>query len=285
MYWLWYILLSLAILAIAICVIQTKRTFTRTIMPGQTYTVSGYTYTAPRLPHKQYGTNQTPSMYRQIPILSDEHIVALKDLVADTFHVLQENDIEYWVTGGTLISALLWGHLMPYDDDVDISVRWDNREFIWSDDFARLMDRAGFEVFYLRGSSLHFATQEGSCVRVRRKGSWNPCMKISFVKYFEKLQRWCKVDTWWGEIITPSYIEVWENDWMFPLRIIDVDGTNFPVCKEAEKMLIKQYGDDVNKTIQSPNPYLKSYKLLYQVTNTFGAWRKATIQNDLEETK
>ncbi len=42
-------------------------------------------------------------------------------------HVLNENKVEYWIDGGTLLGAIRHGGLIPWDDDGDIEI-WENDE-------------------------------------------------------------------------------------------------------------------------------------------------------------
>ena len=47
---------------------------------------------------------------------------ALLELFRDVVQVLTENNIRYWITGGTLLGAVRHGDFIPWDDDIDICV-------------------------------------------------------------------------------------------------------------------------------------------------------------------
>lgn len=265
-------ILTLALAIFIAWVVVSKSTFKSHVKPGETYKVGDRTYTVPNLPHKTYGTNEEPSLDKPVPMLDEKFLIELRQLIIDTFDVLREECVPFWVTGGTLISALLWKSLMPYDDDADISVRWEDRAFVWSKEFHRALRKRGLEVFFLRGSSLKFATREGSVVRVRRQGSWTPTLDIFVTKELAE-GKWAKINSWNGDTVHHEPKEVWEPGWLFPLREVEVDGMMWPVANQGEKCLDKQYGSNWNKFIQSPKELTATHQFIFGLSNTFGAWR------------
>ncbi len=51
-------------------------------------------------------------------------IIALQ-MLKDVTDLLDENDIEYWLEGGTLLGVIRENRLLPWDNDLDISVKED----------------------------------------------------------------------------------------------------------------------------------------------------------------
>ena len=285
-FWLWITLgVIISVVAVtAICwVTISYKTFPNRIKPGQTYEIEGRRYQVPNLPHKQYKSNETPSIDSEIPMLDTKSLADLRALVDDTFRTLDESGTEFWVTGGTLISAQLWGHLMCYDDDCDIAVNWKDREYIWSPEFATLLSLKGLETFTLIGASLEGATREGACMRVRRKNHIHPTLDIFFVRERED-GKMARVNTWWGDKLT--YDEVWDSrDWVYPLHKEEVDGMNWTIANKPEEMLDRQYGPEWKTTIQSPPPMTNSHEFAFRITNFFQVWKIGKILNEKDRNK
>jgi hypothetical protein len=130
-----------------------------------------------------------------------------------------------------------------------------------------MCDEVGLETFFLKGASLKYATREGAAVRIRKKGTYAPTLDIFFVKENEKgeLQ---KVHSWDGDKLTTGAKETWPTkSHVFPLRITDVDGMEWPLPNKGEELLTIQYGDGWNKEIKSPKPLTASHKWAFWYTN------------------
>lgn len=267
-------------------VVSNDCTFDNTVqlMPGGTYQVGSTQYTVPNLPHKVLGTEQTPSLTRGIPKLPDADLVRLKELGVTAFQLLREAQVPFWVTGGTLFSAHVWHHFMPFDDDIDVSVQWEDREYIWGPNFARLAQLTGLEVMALRGSSLSLATREGGGIRIRFRGEYTPMMDIFFTKKIDE-EHYAKIDSWAGDTHNANKKEIWNADWLFPLHETAVDGMVWPVPHQPEALLKKQYGDRCLEAIQSPSPLVKTHKWVTIFTNMVGAWRKQTVSTETNRSK
>ena len=266
-------------------ILMSYSNFPNQIKPGGQYELDGKVYKIPDLPHMVYGTDQTPTKDRPVPMLSKDAIRDLRNVINDTFQTLEDANVEFWATGGTLISAVLWKTLMCYDDDCDIAVNWEDREYLWSPEFAKLLDSRGLETFYLKGASLNFATREMAAVRVRRKNTFAPTVDIFFVK--DRGDGTCgRVVTWSGEKLTYDNKEIWESkDWLFPIQKVNIDGRDWPIGNQPDKMLDKQYGKGWNEYIKSPNPLTNSHKWAFWISNTFKAWKIGSISKENDHTK
>lgn len=285
---LWWIIPLTIFLILAVIVFVTWlwmsfSNFPKKVYPGETYQVGDRTYQIPHLPHMVYGSTEKPNIHKPVPMLAEDTLKDLRELIINSFGALKECKVEFWVTGGTLISAMLWKHLMCYDDDCDVSVDWKYREYLWSPEFASFMDKKGLEVFFLRGSSLNMATREGAAVRIRKKGTYVPTVDIFFTKERED-GSYAKVNTWYGDKLTFAKNEVWENkEWIYPIQTHLIDDMEWPLPAKAKAMLDTQYGDEWSTTIKSPNPLTNSHKWAFWISNTFFAWRKGQVQKSVED--
>jgi hypothetical protein len=253
------------------------QTFPHFKKPGDRYIIAGREYHIPHLPHKTFGSYEKARLNRPVPMLSAQMLRDLRELVNKSVTALDDASVVYWVTGGTLLSAVKWGHLMCYDDDADVSVRWEDREYIWSDKFATLLSLHGLEVFYLRGCDTHFATREGSVVRVRLRGHIVPTLDIFVTKRVGN--KWAKVNTWSGDALTYEATETWDADWLFPLQYVEIDGMRWSLPHRPERMLDQQYSPQWRTEIQSPRFLTKSHVWIFWISNKLGVWRTATLKS------
>lgn len=72
--------------------------------------------------HVEYLLQQAPKYTSDIPRCSEEEMNRLYDLMAKVDKVFKDNQITYWATGGTLIGAVRYRGIMPWDDDLDICI-------------------------------------------------------------------------------------------------------------------------------------------------------------------
>lgn len=282
-----FIIIFLVIVMLSWFVTSCDGTFDKTsgkILPGGTYKVGEKTYQVPNLPHKILGSEQKLSMTRSIPKLPDQYLIDLKSLVTDAFQTLRDAKVPFWVTGGTLFSAHVWKHLMPFDDDADVSVLWEDREYLWSREFASMAAQKGLEITILRGSTLQFASREGAAVRLRRKNTQIPLMDIFFTKKMDE-NHYAKINSWSGNTLSPNKNETWDSDWLMPLKDVEIDGMLWSLPNQPEKLLKKQYGDKCLDSIQSPDKLIKTHKWVSLFTNVINMWRIVVPSKETDPAK
>lgn len=107
-----FLLLVIGVIGVAIGVIlhQSSTTF-RPVKPGQTYRVGQKEHTVPSLKFRQ-------TFYH----LTDDTRQAMRDHLAQVVTFLEEHEIEYWMTSGTLLGSQRHEGLIPWDDDMDLCV-------------------------------------------------------------------------------------------------------------------------------------------------------------------
>lgn len=238
-------------------------------------------YQIPKLPHKTYKSLEKATLDRPVPLLSEQTLLDLRQLIEETFAVLRAQNIAFWVTGGTLISAELWGHLMPFDDDADISLLFSDKDQLWCPETFAAFQKAGLECFVLKGVTRTYApTREASAVRVRRQGTHFPVVDIFFLDWDDQQQKWAHVNSWTdNQPVFDQTTEVWEKDWLFPLQEKNVDGMRWPVAAQPQPMLDKHYGPEWKTVIQSPDKYINSHKYAHWITDWLQVWVTLTPEH------
>lgn len=289
-HWWWLPLVMLVgltfVATYATWIIVSYTTFPNRVRPGGTYRVADHAYQVPALPHKTYQSPEPASLDRPVPMLNVGFLDRARTLALDTFQALDAAGVDYWLSGGTLIAAVLWKQInMPWDDDADIHVKMEDREYLWSREWATLVRRrCNLEVILLRGSTLGSAGREGACVRLRRRGTLTPTLDIFFVAERPSDRKWIKLDGWREGGTRPLYNakERWDGrDWVYPLRRVTVDhGVTCTLPNQAEKMLDRQYGTGWSTVLKSPKPLLATHQFAFFITNLIGVWRVQQVLSD-----
>jgi hypothetical protein len=217
-------------------------------------------------------------------MLPADFLLRLRELAQRAFQLLRTANVKFWVTGGTLFSAHVWKHFMPFDDDIDVSVLWEDRDYVWGSNFAKLAKLQGLETIRLRGANLNVATREGGGIRIRFRNEYTPMMDIFFTKQVDETH-YAKIDSWFHDQLKKNSREVWHRDWLFPLRDVELDNLLWSVPNQPEMMLKQQYGEKCLESIQSPDVLQKTHKWITYISNIVGAWQPCEISEETDPEK
>lgn len=217
-----------------------RQHYVRKIKPGEVYKVNGVQYKVPNLDLKGNAM-----------LLEESFMIRQKNLLKTTTIALDQFQIEYWLSGGTLLGFERHKTIIPWDDDCDLHTHWRNRSYMFSRDFSRDVKIFDLEVIFLRGSSIKKASREGAAVRIRKKGTLTPVVDIFFV--LEQNDVWGKVDKWNGGKIKLNKKEQWKQCDLFPLIRKKVDNLLLSFPQNTLNVLKKQYGENVMTSMHARN--------------------------------
>jgi hypothetical protein len=258
------LILTVVGLLIAWSVITNQHYTTCKLAPGDVYTVDGQEYAMPNI----------PIVKGQARLLKEKFMMKMRKLLTVSTGMLDEMDIEYWLSGGTLLGFERHDTFEPWDDDIDVHVMLKHRDRMFTVAFAQECEKYGLEAIYFMGASSTMATKEGSAVRLRALGQTTPVMDVFFEGEVDTdSSRIAKIDTWYNGHNTFSTKEEWPKDWIFPLETRQIDGFSLKFPKEAIKCLKRQYGDNVMNEIIARPPII-AHNVVYELLSF--VWRKKT---------
>lgn len=205
------------------------------LKPGDTYMAAGNKHVMPNV-----------DTYGPTYLLKDNYLYELRELVTRVGGTLHSMDIEWWITGGTLLGAHIHGAIpLPFDDDADIGVDNKHRNVLFSSKFVNLAKKQGLRVLYLRGASHVTADRVGACVRCQLEGR-SATLDIFFWKTMPSGDLVIKLDGWDRGIDKPNEREQFAFVDVFPIRTNTLcDSLRISLPQNPYNLLVKQYGKSV----------------------------------------
>lgn len=149
----------------------------------------------------------------------------LYDILTDVTKVLEENDLEYFISFGTLLGAVRHGGLIPWDTDVDILIAEEKKREILDLLKDRFKDYS-YEVVEDRDEGII-----GSLLRVNF--SKHNTLHIDLFTYHDR-----------GESILFGYEREFSKKDIYPLKKIKFYDREVYAPKEIEQHLTSIYGKD-----------------------------------------
>jgi phosphorylcholine metabolism protein LicD len=231
------------------------------IQPGEKYQIGNKSYQVPNLP-----------LVGKAYLLKDEYLQRQTNLLTTIARMMKENNIEYWISGGTLLGFTRHETFIPWDDDIDIHTHWDNRKLLYSDEFIDMVDRYNLEIIILFQSSMKSATKEGAAIRLREKNTTMPVCDVFFVKAMtddtkeQSEIKYAKVDSWWNtDSVKFSTKEIWPYDYLFPTQLKVIDDIELRLPNKPVETLQCQYGPSALTKMYARSPWIShmyAYKVL-----------------------
>ena len=233
---LWLIIVAMLVGLFAWIIVSNSHYTWTLLKPNQKYMVHGRKYTFPNM-------DCTGPTY----LLRDTTISEMRKLLVFASQALKEMNIDWWLTGGSLMGVEKHGAIpMPFDDDIDIGVDDSHRKRLFSQAFADVVEKYNLQVIYLVGASSKMANRTGACVRLQLV-KCHATLDIFFWKRFENDKRVIKLDGW--SLLNDAIYNEKEQflfEDVYPLqKSVEVDDLLVNLPRNPKNLLIQQYGPSV----------------------------------------
>lgn len=159
---------------------------------------------------------------------SDDAVQPLLDSIDEVIEVVAESGIEAFLTYGTLLGAVRDGKLIGHDSDADlgyVSAHTDPADVV-IESFAlqRALQQRGYKVVRYSGAAIKVDVIE-------------PDGAVRGLDLFGGFLRDGQLHLL-GEIRTP-----FEREWIWPLTTATLEGREFPVPADPDRLLVATYGE------------------------------------------
>jgi molybdopterin/thiamine biosynthesis adenylyltransferase len=151
----------------------------------------------------------------------------LYNILKDVTKVLEKNNLEYFVSFGTLLGAVRHGGLIPWDTDTDIIIP-DNKK----EEYLKLLQKELGDKYYIKETKEKDVV--GSVIRVNL--SKVNTLHLDMFTYFEKD----------NNLVFDKKVTIPKNE-IFPLSKVNFYQSKFFAPKETEKHIERIYGKDYMK--------------------------------------
>ncbi len=180
-------------------------------------------------------------------LLKEKVIENLRELMTKVHDLMTTLNIGYHVSGGTLLGTIRHGTIpMPQDDDIDIHVEYQHRDYLFGNEFRTEANKFGLTTLFLAGTSLNRADRHGSAVRLQLlKGGDQETCDVFFLDQKDGIVY--KVDGWLQETLVYNNKEQFQIKDVYPRKEVCMDGLTFYLPQNPHALLFKQYGPDVLK--------------------------------------
>jgi len=233
---MWMLMLVLLVGLLYWLIIANSHYSNKLLKPNDVYKVENRTYQFPNV--ETIGPTY---------LLKESYIRHLRELLSRTSHLMKTLNIDWWVTGGTLIGVVQFKAIpMPFDDDVDIGVDDDYRKYLFSDMFVQKANDAGLKVLYVQAASSVWAERTGACVRLQLPTS-PETLDIFFWKKTSDGKKVMKLDGWArdGTVVYNQKEQFAFTD-VYPLqKNVQIDDMVINLVQNPLNVLIQQYGHKV----------------------------------------
>lgn len=230
------ILLTIIVFGVLVWYVLSMSHYSWTLLkPGDTYIAAGNKHVMPNV-----------DTFGPTFLLKDQYIYEIRGLVTKVGITLKRMDIEWWVTGGTLLGYKMYDTIpMPFDDDADIGVDVKHRKVLFSSTFVEEARKEGLKVLYLRGASTRSADRTGACVRCQLDGH-SSTLDIFFWKTQPGNKLVIKLDGWENGLDVHNEREQFQFDDVFPIQNqIEFDGLLIGLPRNPQNLLTTQYSPKV----------------------------------------
>ncbi len=171
--------------------------------------------------------------------LEGKHAVVVEKMLADIAELMFKADVEYIVDGGTLLGIVREGRLLPWDTDIDLSIRSDQAEKLIKQRWRLWLKGYRTRVKYLKKDIGPFKAGQVRIIKVQTHfmGIKKHDIADIFVKY--------KYDGEYLNLVGKTELITWA----FPVKFleqhqfVELNGKKYMAPVDLDEYLTLLYGD------------------------------------------
>ncbi|MCK5442432.1 MAG: LicD family protein [Maribacter sp.] len=170
--------------------------------------------------------------------LEGKNLVEAEKLLSDVITVFESCHITYWLEGGTLLGLRREGRLLPWDDDLDISIHESEKSKLKRLEQNLRKKGFRFRIRKFQRDSDHFKKGDLRMIKIRNKHFFGlikgkVCLDI-FIKYTKNGK------TYW-EIA--NKVKNVPSKYYSSFSSLDFNGKSYSIPKLTDEYLTYRYGD------------------------------------------
>lgn len=178
---------------------------------------------------------------------------AILAILKNTRNFLDQHKVEYWLDGGTLLGAVKYGKIIPWDDDADLSVPGDS--FLKLISLVKslptvkvgnlvLYHSEEFNVFFHLMNIIHPYGSALDSYKYRRIKIYDSRYEVNFSAIFIDILVYVYFDGFYAPIYKPHDIEkgwVYRIEDVYPLQKVKFSGAYYNIVKNPYGYLNSGY--------------------------------------------
>lgn len=185
-------------------------------------------------------------------LLEEEFLLSMREMYKRVNRAFEECDIDFWISGGTLMGFQRHKTFLPWDDDLDVHTHEKHKKFMHTPEFRNILNKHGLETLFMMGSNEDFSYYKGG-VRIKMLEHLNPVMDIFFVLETSG-NKISKIENWIGEDFMLNFNENWSKEDILPVKQEMIDGLPMKLPNNPHNVLSKQYSPKYGEEIHCGHP-------------------------------
>lgn len=170
--------------------------------------------------------------------LEGKNLIVAEQLLANVTSIFEKHKIQYWLEGGTLLGIRRENRLLPWDNDIDISLHATEQPKLKT--LIKSLKKSGYRIRlrHFESSSAHFNKGDLRMIKIRSRRflgllKGKVCFDV-FVKYTKEEKTYWEIDKKTKNVPAIYYEK---------FKLINFQNKPYPIPEQTDAYLTYRYGD------------------------------------------